>query len=264
MNHYPHHIGDYLKDTAHLDPLEDGIYRRMIDLYYTQEGPLEADTASLCRRLRLDVKRHGKTLSSLLGEFFKLNDLETRWHHSRCDREIEAYQAKADANRKNGKLGGRPKVTHEEPTNNPSGFKNKTQNNLNQNQNQNQEPIKAKRAQGACIRPPEVSEKTWGDFLATRKAKRAPLTQTALEGIAAEAVKAGWSLEAALRECCARGWQGLKADWLANIKSSDHDYGQCTWNLNGNREAGGRCEGKAVGIHKIHGIARCDVHMARN
>jgi hypothetical protein len=29
-----------------------------------------------------------------------------------------------------------------------------------------------------------------------------------------QAEKAGLSLEAALRECCARGWAGFKASWL--------------------------------------------------
>lgn len=142
MNHYPHHIGDYLKDTAHLDPLEDGIYRRMLDLYYTIEGPLEAHIAGLCRRLRLDARKHGAVVTRLLAEFFHANETGTHWHHTRCDAEIAKYQEKAAANRKNGKAGGRPKQTQQEPTNNPDGFceneNPETQNNLNQNQNQNQ------------------------------------------------------------------------------------------------------------------------------
>jgi len=32
--------------------------------------------------------------------------------------------------------------------------------------------------------------------------------------ISKEAQKAGWSLEAALQECAARGWRGFKADWV--------------------------------------------------
>jgi len=52
------------------------------------------------------------------------------------------------------------------------------------------------------------------DFLAIRKAKRAPLTETALKGINKEAEKAGWTLNEALSECLARGWQSFKADWV--------------------------------------------------
>ena len=63
-------------------------------------------------------------------------------------------------------------------------------------------------------KPEGVSSQTWADFLALRKQKRADLSQTALAGIEREAVKAGWSLESALAECVARGWQAFKADWV--------------------------------------------------
>ena len=63
-------------------------------------------------------------------------------------------------------------------------------------------------------KPEGVSSQTWADFLALRKQKRADLSQTALAEIEREAVKAGWSLESALAECVARGWQAFKADWV--------------------------------------------------
>jgi len=63
--------------------------------------------------------------------------------------------------------------------------------------------------------PPDgVSDSVWRDFLRIRKAKRAPMTDTALSGIRAEAEKAGLTLQQALQTCCARGWQGFKAEWL--------------------------------------------------
>jgi hypothetical protein len=69
-----------------------------------------------------------------------------------------------------------------------------------------------------AVRPEGVSESVWADFLTVRKAKRAPLTQTALDGIQREAAKAGMGLHDALALCCARGWQGFKADWVAGQK----------------------------------------------
>lgn len=63
-------------------------------------------------------------------------------------------------------------------------------------------------------RPDDVSEGVWLDFAALRKAKRAPITQTALQGIRREAHKAGWPIEDALKECVARGWQGFNAEWV--------------------------------------------------
>ena len=40
------------------------------------------------------------------------------------------------------------------------------------------------------------------------------MTQTAIDGAAAEATKAGMSLDDFLRVWCQRGSQGLQADWL--------------------------------------------------
>ena len=64
--------------------------------------------------------------------------------------------------------------------------------------------------------PDAVNPATWSDFLQVRKAKKAPVTAAAISGIEREARKAGWSLEKALLECCARGWAGFKADWVAD------------------------------------------------
>lgn len=69
-----------------------------------------------------------------------------------------------------------------------------------------------KRALLSC--PAGVDETVWQDFAALRKAKKSPLSATALQGIEREAVKAGLSLEAVLSMCCSRGWAGFKAEWL--------------------------------------------------
>lgn len=63
-------------------------------------------------------------------------------------------------------------------------------------------------------KPDGVSDMVWQDFQQLRKAKRAPLTETALAAIEREAGAAGWTLEAALSECSARGWQAFKAAWV--------------------------------------------------
>lgn len=68
------------------------------------------------------------------------------------------------------------------------------------------------------LKPDEVSEQVWLDFLQLRKEKRAALTATALEGIRREAVKAGLSLNDALATSCRRGWQGFEAAWLREEK----------------------------------------------
>lgn len=71
------------------------------------------------------------------------------------------------------------------------------------------------------------------DFVAIRKAKKLPLTGTAVAGLEREAAKARLSLEDAVRLCCERGWAALRADWLAreggqggspqSLSTSDND-----------------------------------------
>jgi len=63
-------------------------------------------------------------------------------------------------------------------------------------------------------KPSGVSDQVWNDFIALRKAKRAPLSATALASIAKEAEKAAMHIEEALTECVTRGWQGFKAEWM--------------------------------------------------
>ena len=60
---------------------------------------------------------------------------------------------------------------------------------------------------------PGVDPQVVKDFTAIRKAKKAPITETAIAGIRREADKAGMSLGDALSLCCERGWSGFKADW---------------------------------------------------
>jgi hypothetical protein len=73
---------------------------------------------------------------------------------------------------------------------------------------------KERRKNIQAAKPPDVSDQVWQDFVEHRKAKKAPLTETALKQIEREALKAGWTMEDALSEVCARAWQGFKADWV--------------------------------------------------
>lgn len=58
-----------------------------------------------------------------------------------------------------------------------------------------------------------IDEQLANDFLQVRKAKRAPLTLTAIEGLEREAGKANLSFEQVIRLCVERGWQGFSASW---------------------------------------------------
>jgi len=62
--------------------------------------------------------------------------------------------------------------------------------------------------------PEDIDAQVWSDWQALRKAKKAPVTETVVSSARGEAIKAGMSLDAFLRVWCARGSQGLQAEWL--------------------------------------------------
>ena len=69
--------------------------------------------------------------------------------------------------------------------------------------------------------PIGVSDSVWQEFKTLRKAKKAPITQRAIDAITSEANKANWTLEKALEECVVRGWQAFKADWVVKPNPAD-------------------------------------------
>jgi hypothetical protein len=64
----------------------------------------------------------------------------------------------------------------------------------------------------AC--PPDVDQQIWDDWKQLRKAKKAPVTETVVSSARKEASKANMSFSDFLSVWCARGSQGLQAEWL--------------------------------------------------
>jgi len=65
-------------------------------------------------------------------------------------------------------------------------------------------------------RPDDVDPKTWADWCAHRRKKRATVSETVLDGARKEATKAGVTLDAWLRMWVTQGTQGMQASWLGN------------------------------------------------
>ena len=71
-----------------------------------------------------------------------------------------------------------------------------------------------------------VGEQLAADWLTVRRQKRAPLTQTALDGLVREAVTAGIPVVEAVRICVERGWVGFKASWGWRDDAPQHPQGR--------------------------------------
>jgi len=212
MHFYRFHIGDYKSATAHLSNEEDLAYRRLLDMYYDTEKPIPLETDWVARRIRVG----SEVVVTVLQDMFV--ETENGWIHDRCDEEICEYHRMADRARANGKAGGRPK--------NPVGSQSEPSGKLTNNHKpvtNNQIDIKRT---SAPVCPEGISLQVWNDYLAVRKAKRSPLTSTALTAIEKEAGKAGWSLEKALSECVSRGWVGFKAEWVDKLSTQKLSFAE--------------------------------------
>ena len=96
MNYYEHHLGDYVRDAAHLTLLEEGAYRRLIDAYYVRESPLPLDIRE-CKKLARVTRNPAehRAVEYVLREFFVQET--DGYHQKRCDEEIQRFKAKSDS-----------------------------------------------------------------------------------------------------------------------------------------------------------------------
>lgn len=97
-------------------------------------------------------------------------------------------------------------------------------------------PKKQKPKSASLEKPCDVSDQTWHDLLALRKAKKSPLSVSAWN-IAKKQIdevqaKTGHALEQILLVWIERGWQGFKAEWYMN-----HINAQNSQNTQGNHNA---------------------------
>lgn len=216
MHYYPHHIGDFLRDTVSLSPKECYFYLRLIWLYYESESPLPDDVDVLA--FKIGARDDLDCVRILLRTFFRYDEDLKSYTHQRIDGEIKKYQRKAKSAKAANQIRwelekGLKSDTKQIPTNNQEPTTN------------NQQPI-IKKSSASSLKPDDVSESVWSDFLALRKANKSPLTETALKGIRREAVNAGMTLEKVLQLCCARGWRGFKAEWVTEEIKKDDLYKQ--------------------------------------
>ena len=209
MYYYQFNIGDYQSYTSHLSETEDLVYRRLLDWYYLHEIPIPLDEAEVSRQIRM--RSHTESIAIVLQEYFERTD--DGWIHHRANKEIakagdKSEKAKASANARWGK-----KDANALPTQSES---NATHNTLPITQDTEHKTQK-KATSVAC--PPDVRDQVWNDWVALRKSKKAPITETVVEGARKEAFKLNWPLDKFLVEWCTRGSQGLKADWVKEKQS---------------------------------------------
>jgi uncharacterized protein YdaU (DUF1376 family) len=200
LNFYPRHIGDYLKDTAHLSLLEHGVYGRLLDVYYTRETPIP--DADVYRLVGARTKEERGAVETVLNEFFDLSDAV--WSHKRCDAEIERYHDKQGK----AKASAEKRWSHTERNANASPDAMRTHS--DGNAPNNQEPIttiapKVHRVRASRL-PADWQPGDEGMAYAAKQGLSHGQTLTQLESF-----RDWWA--------AAPGQKGVKADWPATWRT---------------------------------------------
>jgi len=212
MHYFKKNIGDYAKKTGRLSMLQHGAYTLLIDSCYdrerfpTMDDAIEWTWASTTEEI--------EAVEFVLRRFFVLED--GLYVQSRIREEIAEYHAKATTNKR---IAEEREAKRKLKDTTSTRTVNDSLPSLHE-PTPNQEPLTInhkpiKNTATSVALPEGVSDSVWQEFKSLRKAKKAPITQRAIDAITTEANKAGWTLEKALEECVVRGWQAFKADWVA-------------------------------------------------
>jgi uncharacterized protein YdaU (DUF1376 family) len=99
MHYFQFNIGDYASHTRHLDLIEDLAYRRLLDLYYLHERPLNTDATVVAKQI--GMRDNAAAVRDVLNEFFDLT--ADGYRSARADKEIEHYHSKIQQASRAGK-----------------------------------------------------------------------------------------------------------------------------------------------------------------
>lgn len=213
MKFYKRYPGDIIKKTSGLTMAQFGAYDRLMDWCYANELPIDPEEVYTITHAMTPADR--RDVDRVLAKFFTLTD--EGYRQERVEEVIAEALPRIEAARANGSKGGRPTGSGKKPTGLFS--ETETEPNAKAIQSQTSSPTSKKEAQRKRSAPPPdrpdvVDSQVWLDWLALREKKRAPVTATVLTEANREAEKAGLTLDQFLRVWCARGSQGLEADWL--------------------------------------------------
>ena len=201
MHYYQFNIGDYKSHTEHLSEMEDLTYRRLLDWYYLHETPVPLDINEAARQIRM--RSHTDCITLVLHEYFERTD--DGWIHHRANAEISKAGDKSQKASASAKARwNKEKHANALPTQSEG---NATQDTEHKTQN-------TKKSATKVAAPTGVDQQVWEDWLALRKAKKAPVTKTVVYSAMAEAEKAGLELNDFFKIWCMRGSQGMSAEWI--------------------------------------------------
>lgn len=243
MLYFKLHIGDWITGTRLCSPFERGIYIDLLTLYYSKERPLMRDE---CERIASAyAPEMRKSFDYVLNNFFE-KDGDTYRNH-RADQEIAEYTAiseknKASANARWQKRKKADASQHADDTHSEGNAKEDANAYASASANADTSAdadampsiihkplsITSPKGEGESADAPRrtrtrtpkrevnfygLPEDLIADWKEHRKAKGAPLTQTAVNGFKNHADRIKWPLERAVRWSILNGTAGFNSEW---------------------------------------------------
>jgi uncharacterized protein YdaU (DUF1376 family) len=224
--------------------MEDLAYRRILDLYYLNEQPLNGCASDVAR----DIGLVGNVdeVEYVLNKFF-IKD-ENVFRQKRVDSEIKKYKSNAKNKSKAGKASA--KARRNKASSNATGVEQvldsvegtlntkATDEQLNINHKpltNNHKPLTKLKDKEIVAKAPKfnfkqacldlgVEQQVLDDWLVTRKKKRSSNTQTSLTMVVNQAELAGIHPAEAIKVAAENNWSSFKAEWYQNsVVSTGHN-----------------------------------------
>ena len=235
----PLYTHDFLADVGHLGNTELGIYMRLLLVYYRDSRPLPFDVDRLRRLAMTFSPEECRALDSVVSEFFRLTaepDGRQVWRHSRADRVIAEATAKHATQSAKALAAASARWAKNATSNATSNACAMPTTTTTTTTNTSTSLRSVDDADAAALAKPRatraskpkaslgvpdlvavgVDAQVAADWL---RARKAPLTATALAAIKREAEVAGVSVAVAVEFAAVKGWRGFEATWYLRDKA---------------------------------------------
>jgi uncharacterized protein YdaU (DUF1376 family) len=268
MNYYERYCGDYASKTSNLSLQQHGAYTLMLDTYYSTESPLPPDYRDLYRICRAMSKAEQEAVRFVAEKYFPVNGDGMR-HNEKADEIIAKALKRIETARKNGAKAYPAGTPAGGPAGTPEGTQRHTQPGIpdpRPQQNKSQ-----KLSSGKPDLPPGFV-RFWEAWPKTErkqgKAKCAKLWKRKGLEACADAIVAHVEKMAA-SESWRTGFDPMPETYLNGDRWDGAELdavgvsalGECTWNINDNREPGkGKCS-RPGAVEKM-GNVYCRMHGA--
>ena len=212
--------GDYLRDTGDLSLVEHGAYRILLDHYYTQEF-LPSDKERLYRICRAFTQEEKQAIDTVVSRFFTDNGAG-KILNKKAEKELEGRKTYNETLRARGKAGANARWGQEAMLKQCLSNAQAMPNKCHPSPSPSPLPIPkqkkhTKKSVSVFALPDWFPQEVWTEFLAHRKAIKAPVPEASFQGFVSRFQKLrdqGWDPRRVVDTMLEKGWRWFRPEWL--------------------------------------------------